>query len=95
MKTGEGIPEGAQALPQALSSLLLPGTAPEHRGQFVSRVFLFRSSSQVREQRLSFPRWKLQAALIETSLKPSEEPKGETLIVPSSALPLQCRDTWH
>jgi hypothetical protein len=78
MRAGECTPEGAQALAQALSSLFLPGTAPEHRCQFVSRIFPFRSYSQVRKQGLSLPRRKRQASLTEPSLKPSEEPKGET-----------------
>src|SRR5262245_62614782 len=52
MRAGECTPECAQALAQALSSLVLPGTAPEHRCQFVARVLLFGSYSQVREQGL-------------------------------------------
>src|SRR5262249_42160321 len=78
LKGCEGTPERAQALPQALSGLLLHSTAPEHRRELVSRIFLFRSYSEVREQGLSLPCRKRQAALAEPGLKPPEEPKGET-----------------
>jgi hypothetical protein len=78
MKRGEGAPEGAQALSQALSGLLLSRTAPEHRSQLVSCVALLRSDSEVRDKGLSLPRGKRQASLAILGLKPSEKPKGET-----------------
>src|SRR5262249_33785548 len=52
--------------------------APERRRQLISRVFFFRVYSEVREEGLSLPRRKRQAALTEPGLKPPEEPKGET-----------------
>src|SRR5262245_60370445 len=90
MKAGDCTPEGAQALAQALSSLFLPGTGPEHRCQLVSRVFLFRSYRQVCEQGLGLPRRERQAPLIEASLKSSKEPKGEERhsVFPESAGPI-------
>jgi len=71
MKGGEGTSESTQTLTEALSRLLLPCTAPEHRGQFVSCVALFRSYGKVSEQSLGLPRLKRQASLTQMGLKPS------------------------
>src|SRR4030095_12690718 len=78
MKGGEDTSARAQALTEALSGLLLPRTAPQHRRQLVSRVVLFRSYREIGKQGLSLPRGKRQTSLAEPGLKRSEKPKRET-----------------
>src|SRR4029450_11503069 len=74
---GEGAPEKAQALTEALSGLLLPRIAPEDPCQLASEVGLLRSYGEVSKKGLSLPRRERQPLLPESGVNPPEKPKRE------------------
>src|SRR5262245_35700149 len=78
MRRGDDTSDGAQALTEALSSLLFSGTAPQHPRQLVSRVVLLGSYREIGEQGLRLPGGKRQASLAIAGLKSPEKPKRET-----------------